>query len=68
MKITLVFEPERDTKNTWLFKEQPQGDLDPAMGSAYLQKWVLKAAGIDKPGPIRVTIDLNPEEEQEEER
>lgn len=62
MKITLVFEPDRPTKNTWLFKEQPQNGLDEAMGSAYLKKWVLQAAGIDVPGPITVTIDLKPED------
>lgn len=61
MKITLVFEPERETKNTWLFKEKPQAQLDEVIGSLYVKKTLLKAAGIDVPGSIEVSVNLTPE-------
>jgi hypothetical protein len=35
---TLSFAFEKETKNCIRFKEQPEGDAKPAIGSLYLQK------------------------------
>jgi hypothetical protein len=64
MKLTLVFSPERETKNTWLFKEQPKDGLDEVIGSLYVKKALLQAAGVAVPGPIEVSVNLTPEAEQ----
>lgn len=41
MKLEIVFEFERETKNTVRYKEIPPGGEPPKMGTLYLQKWSL---------------------------
>ena len=41
MKKTLKFELERETKNTYRFKEITEGN-PPIISTIYIQKWALK--------------------------
>jgi len=62
MIITLLFEPERETPGTWRYKEQPAEGTEPVIGTMYLKKHLLKAAGFTAPpGAIVVTVNLAPE-------
>ncbi len=39
MKKTVLFEKERDTKNTVVFTEKPEPGNPPIIGTIYFQKW-----------------------------
>lgn len=42
MKKTVVFEKERDTRNTVVFTENPEPGTPPIIGTIYLQKWFVR--------------------------
>lgn len=42
--MTIIFEKERDTKNTVRFTEKPAADEAPVIGTLYVQKWFAKGA------------------------
>ncbi len=54
MSIELIFDRERETKNTVRFQERETDDA-PAIGTLYVQKHVLKRLG--EPEQLRVTLD-----------
>lgn len=41
MKKTILFEKERDTKNTVVFTEKPGAGTPPVIGTIYIQKWYI---------------------------
>lgn len=51
-KLEAHFEFERETKNTFRFKEV--GDTDPIIGTLYIQK---DALDLEKPNKIKVTVE-----------
>ncbi len=55
MSITVYFDKEKDTKNTVKFAERERDDGPPVMGTAYVQKYVLKQLG--NPNSIKLTIE-----------
>jgi len=57
-ELTVVFENERDTKNTRRYAEVP-GDGPPVVGTIYVQQWALKQlGGGTMPEKIQVTIAI----------
>ena len=50
---TLIFELERETKNTVRYQEQADGK-PPAVGTLYVQKWLL---GTRPPSQLRITLE-----------
>lgn len=53
MKKQVLFEKERDTKNTVVFTEKPEPGTPPVIGTIYVQKWFV--ADHDK---LTVTIEF----------
>jgi hypothetical protein len=53
-KLEVVFEKDKDTKNTLRFKEVPGEGKPPVMGSIYLQKWFTGDSDIKK---VKVTVE-----------
>jgi len=51
----LVFELEKETKNTFKFEERPESGQPPRIGSLYVQKWAL--GGDNPPHRIAVTLE-----------
>lgn len=41
MKKTVLFEKDRDTRNTVVFVEKPEPGTPPVIGTLYLQKWFI---------------------------
>ncbi len=60
--ITLLFEVEKDTKNTRRYQEKAT-DGPPVVGTLYVQQWALRKLGQgDLPDRLQVTISI-PESE-----
>lgn len=59
-KTTITFEVEKETKNTYKFKEVVAGPLEPTkVGTIYVPKTTLKEIGYN-PGD-KLAIDLYPQ-------
>jgi len=58
MKKTLKFELERETKNTYRYKEITEG-TPPVVNTIYIQKWALKEPATE----LIVTIETSVGEE-----
>ena len=52
--MELSFEYERETKNTFRFKEIPENGQPPRVGSLYVQKWAFNGTA---PSKLRVSIE-----------
>lgn len=50
-----IFHQEKETKNTWRYKEQPEDDKPVMIGPLYIQKSTL---GDPAPKTIKVTISF----------
>jgi hypothetical protein len=58
-KVTLVFEPERETKGAWRFAERLDGPLDEArVGSLYLRKAALRELGWEAGSNLVVALEV----------
>ncbi|HDD24855.1 MAG TPA: hypothetical protein ENF52_05410 [Chloroflexi bacterium] len=56
--IALLFEVEKDTKNTRRYQEKAT-DGPPVIGTLYVQQWALRKLGQgDLPDRLRVTISV----------
>ena len=56
--IALLFEVEKDTKNTRRYQEKAT-DGPPVIGTLYVQQWALRKLGQgDLPDCLRVTISV----------
>ena len=53
-RFTIVFEYERETKNTYKYSEKPEAGQPPRIGSLYVQKWALGSG--DPPRQLAVTV------------
>lgn len=53
MDVIIIFEMEKETKNTVRFQEVSEGK-PPVIGTLYVQKWALP-----KPVPQKITVTLN---------
>ena len=57
--MKVMFEFEKDTKNTIRFKEVLNGPLDVAnIGTLYVPKMTLKAIGYQEGQKLEVTLDI----------
>jgi len=57
-KLELIFQVEKDTKNTRRYKEQAD-DGPSVIGTLYVQQWALrKLAGGSLPDRVRVTVTV----------
>jgi len=52
-KKTIIFEVEKETKNSVRYQEKPEQGQSPIVGSLYVQKWF---AGKNK--KLQVTIEV----------
>ena len=52
-KIERIMELERETKNTYRYAEQSDGQ-PPAIGTIYVQKW---AVGNNPPRKLKITVE-----------
>lgn len=50
---TIAFSKEKETKNTIRYQEEPESGKPPAIGTLYVQKWML---GDETPEKLTVTI------------
>jgi hypothetical protein len=58
-KLELIFEFEKDTKNTRRYQEKT-GDMPPVIGNLYVQQWALrKLTGTDLPDTVHVTVTVD---------
>jgi|GEM_PF-467554 len=57
MKKTMLFQKERDTKNTVVFTEKPDPGTPPVIGTLYLQKWF-----VGESEKISVTVEFGSQE------
>jgi hypothetical protein len=57
--LTIVFELQKETKNTFKYEERPPAGQPPRIGALYIQKWAL-AGG---PPPGRLTARIEPARE-----
>ena len=57
--LRILFEFEKETKNTFKFEERPESGQPPRIGSLYVQKWAL--GGDHPPHRIAVTLETIPE-------
>jgi len=56
--MTITFDPERETKNTWRYTERLVGGLEvPKIGTLYVPKATLKELGLSEAAPIVVTLE-----------
>jgi len=52
--MELVFERDKETKNTVRFAEQAT-DQPPVIGTIYIQKWAMKSLG--DPDTLKITVE-----------
>ena len=55
-KFTVLFEFEKQTKNTFRYAERPEDGQAPRIGSLYVQKWAL--GGETPPQRLTVTVEV----------
>jgi len=56
------FTLERETKNTRRYLEEPPTGQPPAIGTLYIQKWILGNGTLGDPPPQRLAVTIETEE------
>ena len=57
-RFSVVFEIEKETKNTFRYAEKAEGGQAPRIGTLYVQKWAL--GGGTPPQRLTVTVEVSP--------